>query len=406
MIPKIKSVPFTSVKLKDAFWLPRIAKHKIALNDCLDICEQTGRINNFRVAGKLIEGKHVGIFFNDSDVYKIIEGIAYYIQINPDAELERRADEIIRAICSSQMPDGYVNTYFTLVKPEERWTDMEMHETYCAGHMVEGALAYLQATGKSAFYDAALRFVDHIYETFFIPNRPWVTGHQEIELALFKLYRHTGNEKHRLLAQFFLDWRGRSLGVGGIRAAGCESPAYCQDDVPAENLRNVGGHAVRAMYMYTAMTDAMASSADGGKYAEALDSLWDSVVNKNMYITGGIGSTASNEGFSGDFDLPNDSAYCETCASFGLAMWSRQMFLCKGKSVYADIMEKTMYNSLLAGVSLSGNKYFYVNPLSSPGSHHRQPWHDCACCPSQVARFMPSVGGYIYAHDKSDVYIN
>lgn len=395
--------------MEDDFWQPRMAVHShTTLAVDIELCEKTGRIDNFRKAAGLMEGDFIGSYFNDSDVYKVIEGIGYSLQTTPNGRLEKQTDGIIDAIAAAQRPDGYLDTYFTLPPHEnERWTDMEKHEMYCCGHLIEAAVAYSLGTGKKKLLTTARRFADHIVATFLKEKRPWVTGHEEIELALIRLYKSTGEASYLELAQYLLDQRGHGYGRGAIWSKPEFGPLYCQDSVPVEELREVSGHAVRAMFLYTAMADMMAQTGST-RYAEALNSLWESVVHRNMYITGGIGSSASNEGFTADYDLPNAEAYCETCASFGMVLWNNRMSLMKGDARYADVMERAMYNGLLAGVSLKGDKYFYVNPLSSEGSHHRQEWYDCSCCPTQIARFLPSVGGYVYAADPDGkaLYVN
>ena len=405
MAHKLYDIPFTDVKLQDSFWLPRIKRHRAALTRGLDLCEETGIIDNFRIAAGQMEGERKGLYHSDSDLYKVLEGVAYWLQNSPDQELEQRVDGIIELIAESQWEDGYINTYFTLAKPGERWTDMEKHETYCGGHMLEAGIAYLQATGKGILYHTAKRFMDHIYSAFYEANMPWVTGHEEVELALAKLYHFTGERKYLDLMLYLLEQRGRGFGRGSYWPNPGEGSANCQDEIPVADLREASGHAVCAMYLYTAMTDAAICGID--TYNTALDSLWGNLTGRKMYVTGGIGSTASNEGFTQDFDLPNADAYCETCAAFGMVLWNSRMNRLYGSGRYADIMELSLYNGLLSGISLSGDKYFYVNPLSSAGGHHRTPWYGCPCCPSQIARFMPSVGGYMYTHDGAgDLSVN
>jgi hypothetical protein len=402
----MKAVPFTQVKIDDEFWSPRLKTHKeITLAACLEQCEKTGRLTNFAKAGGLMEGEFEGIFYNDSDVYKLIEGIAYSLMNHPDPELERRTDQIIDWIAAAQQEDGYVQTYFTLKKPDQKWTDMNMHECYCAGHLIEAAIAYKQATGKTKLFDVARRFADLIDSLFGPGKRHWVPGHQEIELALVKLYFETKDEKYWKLARFFLEERGKGHGVGYSWNREGWGAEYCQDDTPIERLKDAKGHAVRALYMYSAIADIAAITGDRA-YLDALDRLWDSVVNRNMYITGGVGSSHHNEGFTRDFDLPNREAYCETCASVAMILWNHRMNLLHGDAKYADIIELELYNGALSGVSLSGDRFFYVNPLESTGSHHRVHWFDCSCCPTQIARFLPSIGNYAYAVDREGIVVN
>lgn len=404
---RLSEVPFNKVKIEDKFWAPRIKTHKeVTLKACLDMCEKTGRISNFDKAAGKLDGEFIGIYFNDSDVYKVLEGAAYSIMNNPDQALERYVDGIIDKIAEAQQEDGYLNTYFTLVEPGRRWTDMERHEDYCAGHLIEAAVAYYNATGKRKFLDVACKFANHMYTVFIDGSKHWVVGHQELELALVKLYHVSDNKRYLELAQWFLEERGHGYGVGeGIWSKTEWGPKYCQDDKPVREMSDIGGHAVRAMYMYSGMADVAAVTGDRG-FIDALDRLWDSTVNRNMYITGGIGSSKENEGFTEDYDLPNDSAYCETCASVGMVYWNHRMNLLHRKSSYADIVEKSMYNGVLAGVSLDGKKFFYVNPLWANGTHNRQEWYDCSCCPTQISRFIPSIGSYVYAVNENSIFIN
>lgn len=403
---KLFEVPFTNVKIEDKFWAPKLKKHReTTLKVCLDKCEETGRISNFAKAGGTMKGEFEGIFFNDSDVYKVLEGIAYSLMNHPDPELEKKADEIIDLIASAQQQDGYLMTYFTLVEPDKRWTDMSKHEMYCGGHLIEAAVAYKQATGKEKLLNVARRLADH-YDSMFGPDkRHWVPGHEEIELALVKLYRETGQEKYLKLAYWLLEERGHGYGKGEIWDKPDWGPKYCQDDKPIREMTDVSGHAVRAMYLYTGVADVAALIGEK-EYVKALDRLWESVALRNMYITGGIGPSKYNEGFTHDYDLPNDTAYCETCASVGMVYWNHRMNMLHGDSKYADVVERAMYNGALAGVSLNGDRFFYVNPLESDGNHHRQEWYDCSCCPTQIARFIPSIGNYVYCTSEEGIWIN
>ncbi|WP_274362058.1 glycoside hydrolase family 127 protein [Paenibacillus thermotolerans] len=402
----LTEVPFTSVSINDRFWSARLrAAQKSTLAACIAQCETTGRISNFAKSAGLMEGEFEGIFYNDSDVYKVLEGVAYSLLVEPDAELEAQADRIIELIAAAQQEDGYLQTFFTLKEAENKWTDMNKHEEYCAGHLIEAAIAYYQATGKRKLLDTAIRLADHIESLFGPGKRHWVPGHQEIELALVKLYAETKDERYWKLAYWFLEERGHGHGVGYSWVREGWGAAYNQDDVPVRHISKVTGHAVRAMYMYAGMTDIAALTGDP-EYIGALGRIWSNVVDRNMYVTGGIGPSKHNEGFTDDYDLPNDSAYCETCASVGMVLWNHRMNLLHGDSKYADIVERAMYNGSISGVALSGDKFFYVNPLYSDGTHHRVPWYDCSCCPTQIARFIPSIGNYVYAVKNNDIYIN
>jgi len=393
-------VPFTRVRIEDRFWAPRIETNRVkTLPHNIRTCESTGRISNFAVAAGIEEGKFQGIYFNDSDVFKMVEGAAYTLASHPDPALDAELDRIIAKIAAAQGPDGYLNTYYTLVEKGKRWTDLPVkHELYCAGHLFEAAVAHFQATGKRTLLDVARRFADHIDSVFGPEKMHGVPGHEEIELALVKLYRVTGEKRHLDLAKFFLDERGRPC---GRKLYG----EYCQDHLPVREQSEIVGHAVRAMYLYTATADVAAMTGDQG-FIEAMDRLWRNVVQKKMYVTGGIGPSAHNEGFTVDYDLPNDSAYAETCASIGMALWNHRLLLLHGDGRFGDVLEQVLYNGLLSGVGLDGEKFFYVNPLASRGRHHRQPWFDCACCPTNVVRFLPSLGGYVYATRRDAILVN
>ncbi len=400
----IEQIDFSHVKINDNFWSPRLSKHVSAtLPVCIDQIEnQTGRIRNFENAAKG-EGEHSGIFFDDSDVYKALEGMAYSLINNPDPELEKKADEWIDKFAAAQQPDGYINTFYTLTGLDKRWTNMDKHEMYCAGHMIEAGVAYYQATGKRKLLDVCIRMTDHMMSQFGPGKRHWVPGHEEIELALVKLYQTTQEQKYLDFAYWLLEERGHGHGTMGDE--GKWDPVYYQDIVPVRRLTDISGHAVRCMYLYCGMADVAALKNDTG-YIAAMDRLWDDVVHRNMYITGGIGSSRDNEGFTEDYDLPNLDAYCETCASVGMVLWNQRMNQLTGDSKYIDVLERSLYNGALAGISLGGDRFFYVNPLESKGDHHRQEWYGCACCPSQLSRFLPSIGNYIYASSDDALWVN
>ena len=400
----IEQIDFSHVKINDNFWSPRLSKHVSAtLPVCIDQIEnQTGRIRNFENAAKG-EGEHSGIFFDDSDVYKALEGMAYSLINNPDPELEKKADEWIDKFAAAQQPDGYINTFYTLTGLDKRWTNMDKHEMYCAGHMIEAGVAYYQATGKRKLLDVCIRMTDHMMSQFGPGKRHWVPGHEEIELALVKLYQTTQEQKYLDFAYWLLEERGHGHGTMGDE--GKWNPVYYQDIVPVRQLTDISGHAVRCMYLYCGMADVAALKNDTG-YIAAMDRLWDDVVHRNMYITAGVGSSHDNEGFTEDYDLPNLDAYCETCASVGMVLWNQRMNQLTGDSKYIDVLERSLYNGALAGISLGGDRFFYVNPLESKGDHHRQEWYGCACCPSQLSRFLPSIGNYIYASSDDALWVN
>ena len=398
---------FSQIKITDSFWKPKLEKvAKSALPASVYQTEvKTGRIRNFEKAGRKQGEAHEGIYYDDSDVYKALEAIAYSLQNIPDAALEQKADEWIAKIASAQEPDGYINTFYSLTGLDKRWKDMEKHEDYCAGHLMEAGVAYFQATGKRQLLDVAIKMADHIDTQFRQANKPWVSGHEEIELALVKLYKATGEDRFLQLADWFLDQRGRGYGVGGIWDNPEWGPKYAQDDVPVKDQKEITGHAVRAMYLYTGAADVAAAKNDPG-YMKAMKTVWEDVVYRNMYVTGGIGSSGSNEGFSVDYDLPNENAYSETCASVGMVFWNQRMNLLEGQSQYIDVLERSLYNAALDGLSLTGDRFFYGNPLASSGQHFRKEWFGTACCPSNISRLVASVGDYIYAKNQNGIWVN
>ena len=406
----ITPVKFSDVKINDGFWTPRLKSHKdVTMGVCIDQIEnQTGRIRNFENAA-LKQGEHSGIFFDDSDVYKALEGMAYSLQNIPDPVLEAKCDEWIDKFAAAQEEDGYINTFYTLTGLDKRWDNMDKHEMYCAGHMIEAGVAYYNVTGKRKLLDVCIRMADHMMTIFGPGKRNWVPGHEEIELALVKLYQVTGEKKYLDFSEWLLEQRGHGYGSYSVHVdpegARKWNPIYYQDDAPVRDMCEIAGHAVRAMYLYCGMADVAAYTGDQG-YIDALNRLWDDVVVRNMYITGGIGQSAHNEGFTTDYSLPNLTAYCETCASVGMVLWNWRMNQFTGDSKYADVMERSMYNGALAGISLEGDLFFYVNPLESVGTHHRKPWYGCACCPSQICRFLPSIGNYIYGLSQDAVWVN
>ena len=403
----VDPVDFSCVKITDAFWQPRLDSHSaVTMQVCIDQIEnQTGRIRNFENAAKG-EGKHSGIFFDDSDVYKAMEGMAYSLVNHPDPAIEAKLDEWTAKIAAAQQEDGYINTYYTLTGLQNRWTNMDYHEMYCAGHLLEAGVAYYKATGKRALLDVGQKMADYMMSVFGPGKRDWVPGHEEIELALVKLYGVTKDEKYLDFAHWLLEERGH--GYGGRFQGDTLVPwkaSYYQDQVPVSEMTDISGHAVRSMYLYCGMSDYAALRHDEG-YLAALHRLWEDVAERNMYITGGIGQSASNEGFTTDYSLPNKEAYCETCASVGMVLWNSRMNQFTGDSKFTDVLERAMYNGALAGISLKGDRFFYVNPLESEGHHHRQAWYGCACCPSQICRFLPSVGGYVYGLSDDAIWVH
>ncbi len=405
-LQKIEFVNFSQVNVTDAFWKPKIDKVATkTLAACIYQTEvATPRIRNFeRVARKKGE-QHEGIFYDDSDVFKALEAMAYSLKTHPNAEMEKKCDEWIDKIADAQQPDGYLNTWYTLKGLQDRYTDMSMHEDYNAGHMIEAAVAYFNATGKRKFLDVCIKWADHFDAMFGPGKRHWVTGHQELELALVKLYKTTKNEKYLKLADWLLSERGKRL-AKGYTWTDWKDTAYAQDILPVKEQTQITGHAVRAMYMYTGAADVAAQTGDVD-YMRAMKKVWEDVVYRNMYITGGIGSAGSNEGFSNDYDLPNEQAYCETCASVGMVFWNQRMNALTGDAMYMDVLERSLYNGALDGLSLTGDRFFYGNPLASRGQHQRREWFGTACCPANIARMVASLGDYIYAKADDGIYVN
>jgi DUF1680 family protein len=404
----IQPVPFTSVKLTDSFWAPRIKKNAtVTIPIAFGYCESTGRIKNFEIAGGLDTGSFKTIYpFDDSDVFKIIEGASYSLQTYPDPKLDKYLDTLIYKIGMAQEDDGYLYTNRTIAEmhggkglhewaSKNRWEldSILSHELYNLGHLYEAAVAHYQATGKRTLLDIALKSADLVNKDFGWDRQKVYPGHQVIEMGLVKLYRVTGEKKYLDLARYFLDVRGP------------KGQQYNQAHIKPVDQTEAVGHSVRATYMYSGMADIAAIQKDQS-YLNAITKIWEDLTLRKMYITGGIGASGGNEGFAEPYNLPNMSAYCETCASIGDIFTNERLFLLHGESKYIDIMEKTLYNSMLSGVSLSGDRFFYPNPLESNGQHNRQAWFGCACCPSNVARFLPAIPGYIYAVTPEDLYVN
>ncbi len=401
---KFQFVNFSKVTITDNFWKPKIDKvASVTLASCIyqtDIA--TPRIRNFEKVARHKGEKHEGIYYDDSDVYKALEAMAYALKTHPDPALENKADEWIDKIASAQLPDGYLNTYFTLGEVSKRWTDVEKHEDYCAGHLIEAAVAYFNTTGKRKLLDVAIRFADHIDSTMRLAGKKWFSGHEKIELALVKLYKTTNNDRYLKLADWYLSQRGHqyySYGKNWI------TPEYWQDALAVKKQTEITGHAVRAMYLYTGAADVAAITGDK-EYMNTMQKVWEDVVYRNMYITGGIGTGGTAEAFSVDYDLPNENAYCETCASVGMVLWNQRMCELTGEAKYIDVLERSLYNGALAGLSISGDHFFYDNPLASNGQHKRKEWFGTACCPSNIARLVTSVGNYIYGQGENDIWVN
>ena len=405
-LQQYQNVNFSRVQITDDFWKPKIEKVSlVTIPVCIDQTEvKTPRIRNFEIAAGKRKGKFQGIFYDDSDVFKALEAMAYSLKNHPDAVMEKKADDWIDLIAASQLPDGYINTYYSLQFPEKRWTDMSMHEDYNGGHLIEAAVAYFDATGKRKLLDVAIRFANHFNSLFDPGKRDWVTGHQELELALVKLYKTTKEEKYLQLADWLLSERGHQKAVG-YTWTDWKDTAYAQDVKPVKEQKEITGHAVRAMYMYTGAADVASLTGDQG-YMHAMKDVWEDVVYRNMYITGGIGSSGGNEGFGVDYELPNENAYCETCASVGMVLWNQRMGMLTGESKYVDVLEKSLYNGALDGISLAGDKFFYGNVLASTGKQARRDWFGTACCPANIARLIESLGNYIYGYSNNSIWIN
>jgi DUF1680 family protein len=403
-VSKLEPAPIANVKITDGFWANwiNVVRDKTIAHN-FGQCDIHGRFRNLdRAAGKLntpLEGKFP---FDDSDGYKVIEGAAYVLMQKRDPELEKYIDDLAVRIAAAQQPDGYLDTFYTVkVGLNKRFTrEQNDHETYIAGHFIEAAVAYYEATGKRNLLDIAIKFADCIDKNFGPEEgtRKDPPGHEEIELALVKLYHTTGQEKYLKLAQFFIEQRGHTKG----RASNHD---YDQDSKPVKEQREIVGHAVRAMYLYCGVADVARLTADKDYFA-TMDAIWHDVVDRKMYVTAGIGPSAQNEGFTVPYDLPNDTAYAETCAGIGLALWNQRLTLLYADSKYADIAERGMYNGILSGISLDGTKFFYVNPLASRGRHHRTPWFDCPCCPPNIERYIASMGERIYAYDDDQILVS
>ncbi|MES2646174.1 MAG: beta-L-arabinofuranosidase domain-containing protein [Bacteroidota bacterium] len=402
----IQPVPFTQVNVSDNFWAPKIRVNgDITIPYVLDQCKKEGRIDNFLIAAGKKKGKLTEYTFDDTDLYKVIEGASYGLQVKKNPDLERYLDSLIAIIGAAQEADGYLYTFRT-AKTEKRhdwmgpkrWVLEEdlSHELYNSGHLFESAVAHYQATGKKSLLNIAVKNADLLVKTFGFGKEERFPGHQIVETGLTKMYRITGKKAYLDLAKFFLDVRGPGKQFSG---------EYNQSYKKVTDQHEAVGHAVRATYMYTGMAD-VAALTGNKQYLDAIDDIWHDVVEKKLYITGGIGATGAGEAFGKPYELPNMSAYAETCAAIANVYWNSRMFLLHGDSKYIDVLERTLYNGLLSGVSLSGDRFFYPNPLASMGQHQRSAWFGCACCISNMTRFLPSMPGYVYAQNKNNLYVN
>ncbi|MCC7155904.1 MAG: glycoside hydrolase family 127 protein [Bryobacterales bacterium] len=410
----VKPVPFTAVRVTDSFWAPRIEINRTAtIPFAFQKDEETGRVDNFIRAAKVLRGeplenrKPPGYPFDDTDVYKVIEGAAYSMHVHSDPKLEAYVDNLIGEIAAAQEPDGYLYTTRTIdpAHPHpwagsQRWQleAVDSHELYNLGHLYEAAVAYYQATGKRNLLDIATRTADLLVRTFGPGKQSIWPGHQITEMGLAKMYRATGNQQYLDLAKFMLDARGPDGRPGSGRT-------YNQSHMKVTEQTEAVGHAVRATYMYSGMADVAALTGDE-TYVRAIDRIWENTAGQKLYITGGIGATSSGEAFGAGYELPNMTAYNETCAAIGNDLWNYRLFLLHADSKYIDVMERTLYNGLISGVALDGKTFFYPNPLESNGQHARSPWFGVACCPSNISRFMPSIPGYVYAQRGGGLWVN
>jgi len=409
----VQPVPFTAVHLNDAFWAPRIETNRaVTIPYAFGQCKASGRMDNFERAAAVLRGENVknrkppGFPFDDTDPYKVLEGAAYTLAVQPDPKLSADLDALIALFAAAQEPDGYLYTTRT-IDPQHphkwagtnRWVnDPELsHELYNAGHLFEAAAAHYQATGKTNLLNVALKEADLLCQTFGPATNQlhlW-PGHEIVEMGLARLYRVTGNPRYLSLAKYFIDVRGSRPG----------GDDYHQSRIPPVDQTEAIGHAVRAGYLYSGMADVAALTGDP-QYIRAIDAIWENVAGKKLYLTGGIGARAKGEAFGDDYELPNLTAYNETCAAVANVYWNERLFLLHGDAKYVDVLERTLYNGLLSGISLDGTKFFYPNPLESDGTHQRSPWFGCACCPGNLTRFLASVPGYVYAQSNLTIYVN
>ena len=400
-VAQIEEVPFTAVHINDRFWAPRIEVNRtVSIPSAFRECEKNGRFDNFAIAAGLMQGEHRGDFsFDDTDPYKVIEGASYSLAVHYDKQLDEYLDSVIAIIAKAQEPDGYLTTCVTNKCyrlsgwwGRSKWEKINSHELYNSGHLIESAVAHYRATGKMTFLSVAIKNADLVCKTFG-PNEGQIHrpgGHPIIEMALCKLYKVTGNRKYLEGAKYFVEETGRC--TDGHRPS-----MYSQDHMPILQQQEIVGHAVRAGYLYSGVADVAALTGDTA-YQTALQRIWENMSSKKLFITGGIGSRAQGEGFGPNYELNSHTAYCETCAAIANVYWNHRMFLATGESKYMDVVERALYNNVLSGVSLSGDKFFYDNPLESGGEHERQCWFGCACCPGNITRFIASVPGLVMGY--------
>lgn len=434
---RIGEIPLKQVVIEDNFWSPRLEVNRTkTLEHVYGELETTGCLQNFDLASKKATGQFGGPWWADSDVYKWLEGASYVLGSQPDPDLERRVDDVISRIAAAQQSDGYLNTHVQVEEPDLRFRDLAFfHEDFCAGHLFEAAVAHYEATGKRTLLGVATRVADCFDQTFGPGKREGLSGHEGIELGWVRLYRATGEKRYLKLAELYLDHRGQkpSLFEREYQRLPADrtvlwrqghpvnlrwlqdrmflahppvfDTSYCQDNLPVRQQSVAVGHAVRAMFLYCGMADVAYETGEQELIA-ALDRLHDSVTLRRMYVTGGIGPSAKNEGFTDDYDLPNDHAYQETCASAGMVLWNYRLFKLTGDGRYIDLLEQSLYNAVLAGVSLEGNSFCYATPLACDTRFKRQPWFEVPCCPTTAARFFPSVGRYFYSRSSDGIWVN
>jgi DUF1680 family protein len=418
----IQSVPFTQVKLTDNFWLPRIkVNHTVTIPASFERCESTGRVKNFEMAAAK-SGKFCTIYpFDDTDIYKTIEGASYSMALYPDKQMDDYIDSMIVKIRNAQEPDGYLYTART-INPNEthewsgkkRWEkERELsHELYNSGHLYEAAAAHYQATGKRSLLDIALKNADLVCSVFGQDKLHVAPGHQVVEMGLVKLYRITGKKEYLETAKYFILERGHYTGYNSSSNDPWQNGAYWQDHVPVVQQNEAVGHAVRAGYLYSAVAD-IAALTDDKKFLQAIDTIWNNVVSRKLYVQGGLGAIGSGERFGDNYELPNATAYNETCAAIANVYWNHRMFMLHGESKYIDVLEKTLYNGLISGVGMDGKSFFYTNAMEIKNTFHhkdmeetRSGWFPCSCCPTNVTRLIPSIPGYIYGVKENNIFIN
>ena len=409
---RLRPISFAQVEIDDEFWSKRQQTNRTAtLPHLFEELERAGNIPNLRLAAEGKREGYQGPVYMDSDLYKALEAAAYVLKRYPDDPIRVKVDEVIDILERAQQPDGYLNSYFQVVAPDKRWSNLrDWHELYCAGHLIEAAVAHYHATGSERLLNIARRFADYIDSVFGAGKRLGYCGHPEIELALFRLYEATGETRYAQLAEFFLLNRGRKIFAQEHNTPLEEyDGAIWQDNLPLLEHREIVGHAVRAAYLFAGATDLAAYTDDDALRERLLQMLlrvWDNTINKRRYITGGIGNEPKHEGFTADYELPNRTAYQETCASIALIFWAHRLGRLLGEARFYDALERALYNGALAGISLDGKRFFYVNPLESDGTHHRKAWYGCACCPPNIARLLASLGDYIYAQSDDALYVN